>query len=79
MNKMKNSGTIRFKTNIKCGGCISQVSPSLNEADGISKWEVDTAHQDKILTVHSDGISVGEITKMVRKSGFSAEFIKQEN
>jgi copper chaperone len=74
---MKNSGTLRFKTNIKCNGCIFQVSPYLNEADGISKWEVETAHQDKILTVHSDGVSEGEIIKMVRESGFNAESIKQ--
>lgn len=68
---------LKFKTNINCGSCISKVAPRLDEADGISKWEVNTAHQDKILSVHSDWISEGEIIKMVRKSGFSAESIKQ--
>jgi copper chaperone len=67
--------TMRFKTNIKCNGCIAHIAPALNEAEGISHWEVDTANEDRILTVHSDGISESEIEKAVQKAGFNIEVI----
>jgi copper chaperone len=67
--------TMKFKTNIKCNGCIAQVSPVLKEAEGISHWKVDTAHEDRILTVHSQGISESEIQKAVQKAGFNIEVI----
>ncbi|GGH12330.1 heavy-metal-associated domain-containing protein [Mucilaginibacter phyllosphaerae] len=43
--------TLKFKTTIKCGGCISSVTPVLDHLEGIEKWEVDTVNPDKILTV----------------------------
>ncbi len=72
---MKNTTgkTLKFKTNIKCNGCIAQVSSALNEAEGISYWEVDTANEDRILTVHSEGISESEIERAVQKAGFNIE------
>ena len=74
---MKNTTekTLKYKTNIKCNGCIAQVSSALNEAEGISQWEVDTANEDKIFTVHLDGISESEIEKAVQKAGFNIEVI----
>ncbi len=67
--------TLRFKTNIKCGGCIATVSPFLNGAPGISHWEVDTAGMDKILTVQSDGISEEEVIRIVQKAGYKIEVL----
>lgn len=65
--------TIKFKTNIKCGGCIATVTPALNSLKGLNKWEVDTANADKILTVEAEGISAQEIADTVKKAGFTAE------
>ncbi len=67
--------TFRFKTNIKCGGCVATVSPFLNAARGISHWEVDTAGMDKILTVQSDGISEEEVISIVQKAGYKIEML----
>lgn len=65
--------TLKFKTNIKCGGCIAQVTPALNEAEGISHWEVDTADQNRVLTVQSDGIGQDDVIKVVQKAGYTIE------
>ncbi|QEK50947.1 heavy-metal-associated domain-containing protein [Pedobacter aquae] len=65
--------TIKFKTNIKCGGCIATVTPALNSLKGLNKWEVDTVNADKILTVEAEGISAQEIADTVKKAGFTAE------
>ncbi|MRX46241.1 heavy-metal-associated domain-containing protein [Pedobacter puniceum] len=67
--------TIKFKTNIKCGGCIATVTPALNALAGINKWEVDTANADKILTVEAEGLSAQEVADTVKKAGFTAEQI----
>ena len=33
---------LKFKTNIKCGGCVETVTPFLNEEQSIRNWQVDT-------------------------------------
>ena len=43
--------TLKFKTNIKCGGCIATVTPFLNDQKEISSWTVDTNSAEKLLTV----------------------------
>ena len=71
-NKMK---TLKFKTNINCSGCVSKVTPLLNEAEGIEKWEVNTNDSLKILTVETDELSAEEVKNIVNKAGFKAEKI----
>ena len=67
--------TIKFKTNIKCGGCIATITPALNALNGVYKWEVDIANVDKILTVEAEGLSAQEVADTVKKAGFTAEQI----
>ena len=63
--------TLKFKTNIKCGGCIATVTPHLNSAETVEKWEVDTANPDKILTVHGEDLSEKEVIEKVQKAGYT--------
>lgn len=63
--------TLKFKTNIKCGGCISAVTPTLDATTGIHHWGVDTANPDKILTVEGD-ISPEAVVQAVTKAGYNA-------
>ena len=67
--------TIQFKTNIKCAGCVANVSPELNHVIGKNNWKVDTQSTDKILTVTKDGISETDIKTAVEKVGYKAEKI----
>jgi copper chaperone len=69
--------TLSFKTNINCSGCVSKVKPLLDEASGICHWNVDTDNKEKILSVHSAGISAGDIIATVKKAGFNIEQIIQ--
>jgi copper chaperone CopZ len=63
----------QFKTNINCGGCVGSVKSHLDNAEGISSWEVDTANKDKVLTVQSNGITEQEVIDTVKKAGFKIE------
>lgn len=64
--------TFKFKTNINCGGCIAKVTPSLNNAKGISKWEVDTTNPQKVLTVETSELSEAEIVSILKNAGYNA-------
>ena len=70
--------TLKFKTNVKCGGCIASVTPHLNQAKGIVSWNVDTTNPLKIMTVKTEGISAEEITSIMKTAGYQAEVIFSE-
>ncbi|MEZ5025905.1 MAG: heavy-metal-associated domain-containing protein [Chitinophagales bacterium] len=65
----------QFKTNINCGGCVSTVTPHLNNEQGIISWQVDTTNKDKILTVTASGISATEIVTIIEKAGYKATLL----
>ncbi|WP_339812253.1 heavy-metal-associated domain-containing protein [uncultured Imperialibacter sp.] len=67
--------TLKFKSNIKCTGCIEKVTPFLNEAAGAEKWEVDLKNPEKILTVHAEGATSEQISQAMQKAGYVAEVI----
>jgi copper chaperone len=68
--------TLKFKTNINCGGCIATVTPALNELKDIQHWEVDTANPQKILTVQADeGLAASQIIETLKHKGYKAEKI----
>ena len=67
--------TLKFKTTIKCGGCIATVTPFLNKIEGISSWTVDTNSPDKILTVETETVSPEVITNTLKTAGYHANLI----
>ena len=71
INSMKN--TLKFKTNIKCEGCLSKIKPYLDQAQGIFQWEVDIKNPLKILTIQSEGITANGIKSVIEQAGFNAE------
>ncbi|HEV7329473.1 MAG TPA: heavy metal transport/detoxification protein [Flavisolibacter sp.] len=68
--------TLKFKTNIKCSGCVAKSTPFLNEAAGEDNWEVDVHDPNKILTIATeDKVDPQAIVKAVENAGFKAEKI----
>ncbi|WP_026461362.1 heavy-metal-associated domain-containing protein [Adhaeribacter aquaticus] len=65
--------TLKFKTNIKCGGCVATVTPFLNGEKSVEKWQVDTNNPDKILTVEGSAVNEEEVIESVEKAGFKIE------
>ena len=65
--------TLRFKTNIKCAGCIATVTPKLNEKVGGGNWDVDIENPDKILTVRLDDVNESDVITAVEDAGFKAQ------
>lgn len=65
--------TIKFKTNIKCTGCLAAVTPYLNQTVGEQQWEVDLQDPLRILIV--EGATESEVINAVKEAGFQAEKI----
>jgi copper chaperone len=61
-----------FRTNIKCGGCISKVKPFLDKTEGVKSWSVDLNSPDRILTVEGE-ISSDLIIKAIAAAGYRAD------
>jgi copper chaperone len=68
--------TLKFKTTIKCAGCVAQVTPFLNNAVGENNWEVDVQNPDKVLTITSGKkLEKNAIIETVKEAGFKAELV----
>lgn len=67
--------TLKFKTNIKCTGCMAKAAPKLNEKLGEGQWEVDLMTLKKTLTVSTPDLNEAEVIEIVKESGFTAESI----
>jgi copper chaperone CopZ len=67
--------TLKFKSNINCTGCLSKVTPFLNQEKRIENWDVDLKHDDRILTVETDDLSIDEVKQTVQKAGFNVSKI----
>jgi copper chaperone len=64
--------TIKFKTTIKCSGCVATATPFLDEALGKDNWKVDTNNPSKVLTVTGENDQT-KIIQAIEKAGFKAE------
>jgi copper chaperone len=67
--------TYKFKTSMKCNGCIQTITPSLNNTKGIEHWEVDLSSDDKILTIESFNLTEAELIEVINKAGYKAEAV----
>lgn len=66
--------TTKFKTTIKCSGCVATVTPHLNKAIGENNWKVDLENPAKILTVTSEKeINEETVVKALADAGYKAE------
>lgn len=67
--------TYRFKTNLKCGGCVQSVRPYLDGIKEIREWSVDLNDPDRLLSVDSDSVDPGKIILAFAAAGYTAEAI----
>ncbi|MCO4292281.1 heavy-metal-associated domain-containing protein [Solitalea sp. MAHUQ-68] len=66
---------LKFKTNIKCTGCIATITPELNGLKEVKHWEVDLASADKVLTVEGEDLQPSQVKDALKGVGYTAEQI----
>ncbi|TCK83156.1 heavy-metal-associated domain-containing protein [Albibacterium bauzanense] len=64
--------TLKFKTTLKCSGCVTKVTSGLNKIAGEGNWGVDLENTPKVLTVTA-AVSDKEIKAVLEENGFEAE------
>jgi copper chaperone len=62
--------TLRFKTSLKCGGCIKAITPGLESLNSIDKWSVDLESPDKVLEVEASEDISDQVIESVKKAGY---------
>jgi copper chaperone len=77
-NLGKHTDRRQFKTSIHCSNCVRTASGFIDEIPGISHWEVDTSHPDKILTVEGEFLDITAIIEAVEEAGFEIVPINQD-
>jgi len=70
--------TLKFKTNVNCGGCVATVTPHMNQVKGILKWSVDTTNPMKILTVETSELDPDVIVETLKSAGYKADLMASE-
>ena len=68
--------TKKYKTNIKCRGCVDTVTPYLNQAAGEGKWQVDLNDPSRVLTVTGEA-EKDAVLHALEKAGYKAEKIQE--
>jgi copper chaperone len=63
---------MKFKTNIKCGGCIQTVKPFLEGLKEIKNWQVDLSSPDRILSVEGE-VAEEKVIQAIQAAGYRAE------
>ena len=64
---------VRFKTNLKCQGCIDKITPYMQAAVGVLKWTVDIHSPEKWLVVEGESVDIPGIVRLLSVAGFTAE------
>lgn len=71
--------TLKFKTNIKCSGCVNAIKPFMDSVKEISSWKVNLESSDKIVEVITKEVSnnklSGKIISGIKQARYSAELI----
>lgn len=66
--------TLKFKTTIKCSGCVAKVTPALDETVGTGNWDVDIQVPEKVLTISAERqINPVDVVNALEGAGFKAE------
>ncbi|MBM3919131.1 MAG: heavy-metal-associated domain-containing protein [Sphingomonadales bacterium] len=62
-----------FQTDLHCGGCIRKIEAGLNQLPGMDRWEVDLAHEHRLLSVWGDKIDPQAVQVVLESCGFEAK------
>ena len=69
-------GTMTFKTNAKCMGCLAKIEEILQGKMNREEWNLDLSDSNRPLTVMSDKLAAREIVELISKAGFKREQMK---
>lgn len=70
--------TLRFKSSLKCNGCVNAIKPGMEAIEGIKSWRVFLDVDDKVIEVETDEDEekiANEVKSAVTKAGYNIELL----
>ena len=67
--------SLKFKTNVKCNGCKSAITPFLDNEASIQDWRIDIFDPERILTVEGEEVTAEIVINLLQKAGYKAELM----
>ncbi len=70
---------LRFKSSLKCNGCINAIKPGMEAIDDINAWRAFLDVEDKIIEVETDGDEetiANSVQEVVTKAGYTIEKLR---
>jgi copper chaperone len=61
---------LKFKTTLKCSGCVAAIKPKMDQLKNVEKWDVDLTQPIKILTVEGVDVDEKEVITLIKQAGF---------
>jgi copper chaperone CopZ len=61
---------LKFKTSLKCNGCVNAIKPGMESISGIRMWKVDLETSDRVLEVESEEDVSDKILDNIKKAGY---------
>ena len=62
----------KYKTTLKCSGCVDKITPYMNNLLGQNNWKVDLSDPLKTLTVEVEA-DADKVIKTMAEAGYKAE------
>jgi copper chaperone len=70
---------LKFKSSLKCNGCVNAIKPFMDSVEEISSWNVDLDSSEKIIEVNTNNQNISDLeeklSKEITKIGYTIERI----
>ena len=60
----------KFKTNLRCAGCVQSIAPVFDGASGIASWSAEVETPGKVLTLEGTDVSRDRVADLLGKAGY---------
>lgn len=70
---------LRFKSSLKCNGCVNAIKPGMEAIDDIKTWRVFLDVDNKVIEVETDGDEetiANSVQEVVTKAGYTIEKLR---
>ncbi len=61
---------LKFRTSLKCSGCVNAITPWLSSINEIKSWNVDLNSIDKVLEIEANEDISDQVIENIKKAGY---------
>jgi len=62
---------MRFKTSLRCNGCVSAITMGIESIKEVQRWNVDLESEDRLLEVEAVEDVSEKVIEIIKKAGYA--------